>query len=225
MPGGVLRSGPMPTVLSNPSSEEVFDPEFARVLRMADPGPALDGPLTFLPLVGSTAAAWQEAWVCWRDQTLTATIAPVLATVARHAERGEAREIQEIDKALTGTLDPASGGRSTTAGAHFLRRLSVARGDRWLTKFQLAAAAGQTPAHFPVVYAAQSVLFHLPLRLLLPGYAYWEWTVAMMAYPPTGGRRPKFAAEAASLRALAEATLSTHVFDAAEPFRAAANVS
>ncbi len=214
----------MPTARSTPSSEEILDPEFARVLRMADPGPALDGPLTFLPLEGSSVAVWLQAWTTWRNQTLTATIAPVLAAVARHAERGEVREMQALDLGLAATLDPTASTRSTAAGAPFLRRLSRARGERFLTKFQLAAAAGQTPAHFAVVYAAQSILFHLPLRLLLPGYAYWEWVAAMAACPPTGGSRPKFSTEAAVLRALAEATLSSHVFDAAEPFRAAANV-
>ena len=214
----------MPTARPTPSSEEILDPEFARVLRMADPGPALDGPLTFLP-PPATTAVWQQAWTTWRDRTLTESLAPILSAVARHAERGEAREIQELDLGLTATLDPAASARSTAAGTHFLRRLSLARGERWLGKFQRAAAAGQTPAHFPVVYAAQSVLFHFPLRLLLPGYAYWEWIAAMAACPPVGGPLPKFSAEAAALRTLAEATLSSHVFDAAGPFRAAANGS
>ena len=215
----------MPTARPTPSSEEILDPEFARVLRMADPGPALDGPLTFLPLPAFSPGAWRQAWTLWRDQTLTQTIAPVLAAVARHAELGEAREIQALDLGLAAALGPTASRQSATAGAHFLRRLSLARGERWLGKLQRAAAAGQAPAHFPVIYAAQSVLFHLPLRLLLPGYAYWEWIAAMAAFPPTGGPLPKFSAEAAGLRALAEATLSAHVFDAAGPFRAAANAS
>ncbi len=215
----------MPTARSTPNSEEILDPEFARVLRMADPGPALDGPLTFLPPSACPPAMWRQAWTTWRDRPLTETIAPVLAAVARHAELGEAREIQALDLQLAATLDPIASTRSAAVGAHFLRRLSLARGERWLSKFQRAAAAGQTPALFPVVYAAQSVLFHLPLRLLLPGYAYWEWVSALAACPPTGGPTPRFSAEAAALRTLAEATLSAHVFDAAEPFRAAANVS
>ncbi len=215
----------MPTARPTPSNEEILDPEFARVLRMADPGPALDGPLTFLPPTAPDSVVWRQAWTTWRDRTLTETIAPVLAAVARHAELGEAREIQTLDLGLAATLDPAASARSTAAGAHFLRRLSLARGERWLNKFQRAAAAGQTPAHFAVVYAAQGALFHLPLRLLLPGYAYWEWVAALAACPPTTTPLPKFSAEAASLRTLAEATLSSHVFDAAERFRAAANAS
>ena len=211
----------MSTAQSHSGKEEILDPEFARVLRMADPGPALDGPLTFLPPPASSVAVWRQAWANWRDRTLTELIAPILAAVSRHAERGEAREIQALDLGLVATFETAAAVRCAAAGAHLLRRLSRAQGERWLDKLQRAAAAGQTPAYFPVVYAAQSVLFHLPLRSLLPSYAYWEWSAAMAACPPTGGAWPKFSAEAASLRALAEATLASHVFDAAEPFRAA----
>ena len=215
----------MPTARSTPISEEILDPEFARVLRRADPGPALGGPLTFLPPTACAAATWRQSWIIWRDTTLTGTIAPVLAAVARHAELGEVREIQALDRGLASPLESTASARSTAVGAHFLRRLSLARGERSLTKLQLAADAGQTPAHFAVVYAAQSALFHLPLRLLLPGYAYWEWTAAMTACLPIGGPRPRFSAEAANLRLLAEATLSSHGFDAAKPFRAAAHAS
>ena len=205
----------MPTARPVPSGDEAFDPEFARVLRTADPGPALDGPLTFLPPSACSPTTWHRAWLDWRDQTLAGVIAPVLAAVVVHAGRGEVREIQTCDFDLSAALENAASVRSAATGGVLLHRLSAARGDRWLGKFQRAAAAGQTPAHFPVVYAAQSVLFHLPLRLLLPGYAYWEWTAAMAAMPPAGGSPPKFPAEAAGLRTLAEATLSSHVFDAA----------
>ena len=213
----------MPTARPDPSGIEAFDPEFARVLRTADPGPALDGPLTFLPPASCSAPAWTAAWTHWRDRTLAVTVAPILAAVATHAGRGEVREIQALDLGLAAALEGLAAMRSASAGALCLRRLSAARGERWLAKLQRTAAAGQTPAQFPVVYAAQSVLFHLPLRLLVPGYAYWEWTAAMAARPPASGSPPKFSAEAAGLRALADRTLSSHVFDAAEPFRAAAN--
>ncbi len=202
----------MPMARPDPARSEALDPEFVRILRMADPGPALGGPLTFLPPPVCTSVAWLQAWTLWQAQTLTGLIAPILTAVITHAERGEAREIQALDLAFTTTLETTASGRSATAGAALLKRLSTARGERWLDKLQRAAAAGQTPAHFAVVYAAQSVLFHLPLRLVLPGYAYWEWSAAMTARPPASGPLPTFSADAA---------LSTHVFDAAEPFRAA----
>ena len=212
----------MPKARPDPVPEEALDPEFARVLRTADPGPALDGPLTFLPPLACSPDVWLQVWTTWCNGMLTETIAPVLAAVARHAERGEIREIQALDLELAAALDDAANARSALAGAHLLRRLSMSRGERWLGKLQRAATAGQTPAHFPVVYAAQSVLFHLPLRLLLPGYAYWEWTAALSACPPVGKPRPRFSALAADLRALADSTFSALVFDAAAPFRAAA---
>ena len=215
----------MPMARTDPDPAELLDPEFARVLRTADPGPALDGPLTFLPPAACSPDVWLQAWTTWRERTLTEIIAPLLATVARHAAIGEIREIQTLNLGLTAFLDDNANARSTAAGTHLLRRLSMARGERWLGKLQRAAVAGQTPAHFPVVYAAQSVLFHLPLRLLVPGYAYWEWVAALSACPPITGPCPKFAAVVGDLRALAEATLSDHVSDAAAPFRAAANAS
>lgn len=175
--------------------EELFDPEFARVLRISHPGAAFDVPLTFLPPRGAAPAAWLQAWETWREQVLAVAIAPVLSAAASHARQGAAREIQALNLGLSAALDPAAAARSAVAGALLLRRLSAARGERWLGRLQAWAAAGEAAAHFPVIYAAQYMLFHLPLRLLLPSYAYLEWTVA-------GGAAPDFAAAAARLPSL-----------------------
>ena len=185
----------MPTDHQSSDAHPALDPEFARVLRMGDPGMALDGPLTFLPPLAATHDGWRQAWRAWRDGTLSLTLAPCLATAAVHAEQGLARELQMLDRELDAGLDEATRIRSVAAGRRLLRRLANARGERWLDKFQAAVAADGTPGHFAVVFAGQSALFHFSRLLLLPSYAYWEWCAAMSALPPAGRPLPVFAAE------------------------------
>ena len=92
------------------------------------------------------------------------------------------------------TADPGGYGR------RLLARLSASRGERCLSKFQQWAAADEMPAHFPTIYAAQHALFHLPTRLLVPAYAYWEWSAA-------GGDPAAFAREVDDLCRLAQSLL------------------
>ena len=185
----------------------------------AIPALALDGPLTFQPPLGASPQAWRQAWRAWLEGTLTLTLAPCLAAAAAHGEQGLARELQTLDLELDAGLDEAARTRSTAAGRRLLRRLANARGERWLDKFQAWAAENRTPAHFPVVFAGQSALFHLSRRLLLPSYAYWEWCAAMTARPPVGGPRPVFAHELDGLKlhaANGSANPSSLLFNAAD---------
>lgn len=168
------------------------DLEFSRVLRTADPGPALDGPLTFLP-----GGAWLPAWQQWREQTLVSRLAPALLQTAAFAVRGCAREILALDRELDSSLSADACARSRAAGRRLLARLASSRGERCLGKFQQWVAADEMSAHFPTVHAVQHALFHLPLRLLVPAYAYWEWSAA-------GGEAPAFAREADALCRLAQ---------------------
>ena len=168
----VVRCAPMLT--ARPAAAPVlyaggeFDPEFARVLRIGNPGAALRRALTFSPGLASGAAA-----------------------------------------------------RSTLAGKRLLRQLSGARGERLLTKLQVQSDAGSLPTHFLTIYATQSALFHLSLRLLLPGFAYWEWAAAMQACPPLGQPTPDFAQAAPGLQGTVQTTFSSHAFHAVQPFAAA----
>ena len=178
------------------------------MLRISDPGAALDGPLSFAPSLGSTAQAWLKAWRGWRDGTCATAIGPAMITAAEYAGQGKAREIQELNVTLHTALEPLAAARSALAGARLLRRLGTSRGERWLGKLQ-AAAAGGLPVHFAIVYAAQSALFHLPLRQLVPAYAYWEWTAALSARPPVAGSPLAFLGEAAALGETAAGILSS----------------
>ena len=198
-----------PSLYTIPVASAGLDPEFLRVLRISDLGVALDGPLTFAPPAGSPAPAWLEAWRLWREGPCATTLGPAMVTAAEHAGQGKAREIQELNVALHAALAPPAAARSALAGARLLRRLGASRGERWLGKLRAGAAAGGLPIHFAVVYAAQSALFHLPLRQLVPGYAYWEWTAALAACPPVAGSPPDFRGEAAALGETAAAILSS----------------
>ena len=209
----------MPTDHPPSDASLPLDPEFTRVLRMCDPGMALDGPLTFLPPLGATPQRWREAWRAWLEGTLSLTLAPCLAAAAARAEHGLARELQTLDLELDAGLEETARVRSAAAGLRLLRRLANARGERWLDKFQVWAAEKRTPAHFPVLFAGQSALFHLSRRLLVPSYAYWEWCAAMTARPPAGGPRPVFARELAGLAprtADQPSTSSSLLFNASE---------
>ena len=203
----LARPACVPQLFSQPVGST--DPEFPRVLRTADPGPALDGPLTFLPAANTSPSVWLAAWKHWRDHFLIVSAAPLLLQTANFATRGCAREMLALDRALDASFEPAARERSAAAGRRLLARLASSRGERWLGKYQQWGAAGETPAHFPIVYAGQHALFHLPLRLLLPAYAYWEWTAAMAARPPVGGPVPDFAGETDELCQLARAALSS----------------
>ena len=194
-----------------------FDAEFDRVLRIGNPGLALRRALTFLPTSDVSPDEWFRQWEAWQRDLLTARLAPVLVAAAGYAERGAAREIQSLDLELDGTLEPAARERSVLAGKRLLGQLAGARGERWLTKLQAWSVGGTMPAHFLTVYATQSTLFHLSLRLLLPGYAYWEWTAAMQTCPPHGGRAPEFSRAAPGLQQVVQTTLSSHAFHAVSP--------
>ena len=196
-----------PSLCTIPVASTALDPEFVRVLRISDPGAALDGALTFAPPAGGAAEAWLDAWREWREGPCTIAIGPALVAAAACARQGQAREIQELSAVLHAALDPLAAARSALAGARLLRRLGASRGERWLGKLQAGAAVGGQPVHFPVVYAAQSALFHLPLRQLVPGYAYWEWTAALAACPPAAGSPLDFSREAAALAATAQTIL------------------
>ena len=202
-----------------------FDPEFARVLRIGNPGAALRRALTFSPGSDLAPAAWFQRWEGWQKEVFASRLAPVLLTVAHHASQGSVREIQALDRELDVALEPEAAERSTLAGKRLLRQLSGARGERLLTKLQVQSDAGALPTHFLTVYAAQSALFHLSLRLLLPGFAYWEWTAARQACPALGHPAPDFAQAAPGLQGIIQTTFSSHAFHALQPFAAVVGAS
>ena len=222
MPPARRSTNTTPTLQALDGVPDGPDPEFARVLRMADPGSALEGPLTFAPSPAAVVSApdWLAAWHGWREDIFARRLVPAMLAAADHAERGQARELIALGASLHAALEPQASARSRQAGGRLLRRLGTARGERWIAKLLAADADGTALAHFPVIYAAQSSLFHLPLRLLLPGYAYWEWVTAAHAHPPTRGSLPPFADEAADLHRTNGQLLSSRDHAAPDPFAA-----
>ena len=222
----MLSSWPMPNAASLPEPahpEVAGDSEFRRVLRICDPGSALDGPMTFSPGRAATKETWLAAWQQWRETLFEPVLAPALAAAALHAFQGHAREMLALDAGLGAKLDPDTSARSAAAGRRLLRNLGKARGERWLGKFADWTATKNAAAHFPIVYAGQSAFFHLPLRLLLPTYAYWEWSAASAACS-FHGILPDFAAEASEWQRLVDGMLSPTPFNAVDPLPNAGQV-
>ena len=215
----VVSSAPMltarPAAAPTLYAGGAFDPEFERVLRIGNPGAAIRRALTFAPAADLPPAAWFGQWEQWQTEILAAKLAPALIAVANHAVQGAAREIQALDQQLHAALTPDQSERSTLAGKRLLKQLSGARGERFLTKLQTWSDAGTLPTHFLTIYATQSALFHLSLRLLLPGYAYWEWTAAAESCPALGRPTPTFAQAAPGLQQIVQAT-----FSSSSPFHA-----
>jgi hypothetical protein len=202
--------------LPKPAHPEVAgDSEFARVLRICDPGCALSGPLTFAPAPRQNRRTWLSAWQRWRQTIFEPVLAPALAAAAGHAQLEHAREMLALDEALSARLELEVSARSAAAGRRLLQHLCKARGARWLGKFADWTARENAAAHFAIIYAGQSAFFHLPLRLLLPTYAYWEWSAAMAACT-FSGPAPDFALEAAEWQRVAETTLSPTLFNAVD---------
>lgn len=216
---------PAAASLPEPARPEVAgDTEFTRLLRICDPGSAVDGPLTFSPGTAATKKTWLAAWLQWRENIFDPVLAPALAAAAVQAQQGHAREMLALDASLTASLAPEAAVRSSAAGRRLLQHLARARGDRWLGKFGESVAAERAAAHFPIIYAGQSALFHLPLRLLLPTYAYWEWSAAL-ARCSIRGVLPDFTAEAAEWQRLVDATLTPTLFNPADALPNAGQVS
>ncbi len=182
--GSVLGSGPMP--LARPAcAPQLFSqpvgstPEFARVLRTADPGPALDGPLTFLP------PACRPGRVAARLERLAAdpfrpVLAPVLLQIAALATRGCAREMLALDRELDASLDRDARDRSRAAGQRLLAPSGVlARrtlagsssnvGRRGRDARPLSRWSTRARARFSICRCG----------CCCQAYAYWEWSAAM----------------------------------------------
>jgi hypothetical protein len=211
----MLTCPPMPNAASAPEParpEVAGDTEFVRLLSICDPGAALAGPLTFCPEQRQTRETWLAAWQQWRQTILEPVLAPALTAAAAHAQQDHAREMLSVDAELSGRLEPAAAARSVKAGRGLLQQLGRARGGRWPGKFAERVRREEAAAHFAVIYAGQSAFFYLPQRLLLPTYAFWEWSAAA-AGCVFRGPKPEFAAEAAEWQRAADATLAPTFFN------------
>jgi hypothetical protein len=205
----------MPNAASVPEParpEVTGDAEFTRLLSICDPGAALAGPVTFCPARNQTRKTWLAAWQHWRQTIFEPVLAPALTAAAAHAQRDHAREMLGVDTDLSGRLAPDVAARSTQAGRRLLQQLGRARGGKWPGKFAEWVRREEAAAHFAVIYAGQSAFFYLPQRLLLPTYAFWEWSAAAAACA-FDGPPPEFAVEAAEWQRVADATLAPTFFN------------
>ena len=205
----------MPNAASVPEParpEVAGDAEFVRLLSICDPGAALAGPVTFCPERNQTKQTWLTAWQHWRETIFDPVLAPALTAAAAHAQKDHAREMLSVDAELSRRLAPEAAARSGKAGRGLLQQLGKARGGKWPGKFAEWVRRDEAAAHFAVIYAGQSAFFYLPQRLLLPTYAFWEWSAAA-AGCVFRGPKPDFAAEAAEWQRVADATLAPTFFN------------
>lgn len=186
------------------------DPEFTQVLRIADPCAALGGALTFLPGAHLHADAWLAQWRGWQEAVFTPLLSPALENTARHAALGQAREIRDLDLALAAALPEDVTARAAEAGRQLYASMGGVKGERWFNKLQAWSAEGAMPGQFAVAYACRYASFHLPGRLLLPTYAFWEWTAALSACPPARGALPDFSAATPAPSASSAAPLAAN---------------
>lgn len=127
---------------------------------------------------GDDADARRGAWEYWCREVFAPVLAPALVEIAACAAHDRARELRDADLALAGRLSAGTLPRAREEGRRLLAHLQGVRSARWLSRFVTWAAAGETPALFPTVFAARAGLFHLPPRPLLFGYALLEWRAA-----------------------------------------------
>ena len=203
-------------------AEAVLDPEFLRALRICDVTPVLDGALTFLPPATPIAAHWDGAWAKWLEGYFSDVAVPTLAAAVEHARAGRGRELLDLDAELAKSLDQETLRRSARAGEKILKRLSAARGVRWLDRFQSAVSAGTTPGNFVVAYACQGALFHLNGRAVLGTCAYWEWiaAAAVTRYHPLNAGSAFQEVSAPILQRITEKSLFSKSIRPDEPSRA-----
>ncbi len=98
---------------------------------------------------------------------------PAIRTAYDHASRNEIRELITFDQQLSG--EPASrdlASASRRVGLAQLRKLRPLRDERGVQRYLAAVETGQAQGWHTLVYGLTLVLYSLPLRQGLLGYAH-----------------------------------------------------
>ncbi len=142
---------------------------------------ALGGPealASFRALAELVGMPWPESTAAmrsflarYRERLLTPLELPVIRDAYRHAERGEVRELIELDRGLAARLgDSAFADASRLTGRLQLRRLRPVRNSTLQRYLQAVDTEDATGWHV-VVFGLLMALFSLPLRQGLVHYA------------------------------------------------------
>lgn len=135
---------------------------------------------TFAPAPGAPLAS---AWEIWQKEFFLPYFAPAFVRSYHAAAAFHIAEIAEEDRALDARLPEAIRRKSVLAGKPFLEGKSEMRGHREWTRFAEQVNRGDSPGHLCVLFALQSLLFHLPLQPALTACAAFEFQSRSAAFP------------------------------------------
>lgn len=131
----------------------------------------LAGSLTVKPI--TSLAALKDFLQAYHEQILLPHELPAIRTAFNHASRNEMREIIIFDQQLAGEpmlRDFANA--SNRIGRDQLTKLRPLRDERMVQRYLTAVESGQAHGWHTLVYGMTLVLYSLPLRQGLLGYAH-----------------------------------------------------
>jgi len=131
---------------------------------------ALAGSLVSRPIV--TLGALRDFLVCYREQILLPHELPAIRDAYAHAAHQHVRELVALDQRLSG--EPALrdfAAASRRVGQSQLQRLRPLRDERIVQRYLHAVESGQAHGWHTLVYGMTLVVYSLPLRQGLLGYA------------------------------------------------------
>jgi len=131
---------------------------------------ALAGSLTARPI--TNLPALREFLRCYQEQILLPHELPAIRDAFAHAAQNHARELVALDQQLS--LEPTLrdfASASRRVGQAQLQRLRPLRDERVIQRYLTAVASGQAHGWHTLVYGITLVVYSLPLRQGLLGYA------------------------------------------------------
>lgn len=132
---------------------------------------ALAESLATRPITNLTAL--REFLRAYHERILLPHELPAIRTAFHHSSRNEVRELIAFDQQLA--TEPALGGfaaASRRIGQEQLQKLRPLRDERMVQRYLAAVTGGQAHGWHTLVYGMTLVLYSLPLRQGLLGYAH-----------------------------------------------------
>jgi len=132
---------------------------------------ALAGSLTVKPI--SSLAALREFLQAYHEKILLPHELPAIQTAFTHASRNEVRELIAFDQKLASEpMLRNFANASQRIGHDQLQKLRPLRDERMVQRYLVAVENGQAHGWHTLVYGMTLVLYSLPLRQGLLGYAH-----------------------------------------------------
>ncbi len=132
---------------------------------------ALAGSLTVKPI--TSLAALREFLQAYHERILLPHELPAIKTAFTHASRNEVRELIAFDQQLASEpMLRNFANASQRIGRDQLQKLRPLRDERMVQRYLAAVESGQAHGWHTLVYGMTLVLYSLPLRQGLLGYAH-----------------------------------------------------